>query len=189
MSTVRFQKFWKENFQEYPPIIWILRDLFKENWVRFYSLPKGKQFPTRPEEFSTALHRYNEISNSIFVEHEDIWLILATYTIVDRRFLENSFIPMQKLYYVGEESITDTHGYIDRIEIYCKEIKWGSYDSSIIYNLIIDESIPQILFISKNGDMFAPYTGGSDIIIQDTARLQALRLRFEGWMSDLESGL
>ena len=189
MSHLKYYSFWKSTLPKMPPVMWVLRSTIREKWVRFYTLPEGKQFPTKPNETEIIIYRYNAVANTIFEHDEMVWLVLAVPIETDRSVYEDNFISLHNFVHIGQEELTDTGGDVEVVELYYKFIKSKKNKLDNIYTAVMNEDIPQVLFISNTGDMFAPYAGGIDIIINDERRLDAIRSSFRDWLSDRDDGL
>jgi hypothetical protein len=46
---------WAQRWPRTPPVGHLLRDLHRDRWVRFHSLPDSKRYPDSLEEYATIL--------------------------------------------------------------------------------------------------------------------------------------
>lgn len=69
------------------------------------------------------------------------------------------------------------------------EFSWNADSAAQALKAIADDTLRVTWVDPSFGEVFAPYDGGTDMILASEARVQELRQRYPSWMSPLPSGL
>jgi hypothetical protein len=189
-TLVEFDRFWNASFSHMPPIAWHMREENMLKWVRFYSLPGGKRYPSSRGERLVALRRYNSIADEVFLDDVDCWIV-AAYPIYDGIpqynidvILSEGFDLFKNIDFISDD------GDLEVQRIFVKSGTWKSGKFNKIFNLIMDGKLPSLMFVSKARlSIYAPYDGGIDVILQAADAFQEMLQKYEEWLSDREDGL
>ncbi|MEP4150927.1 MAG: hypothetical protein ABJL73_06445, partial [Lentilitoribacter sp.] len=66
VEHTELSKLFTHVFSSLSPLSWEIREENPENWVRLYSLPGGKRYPTNRFDRDEIFRRYNDISKFVF---------------------------------------------------------------------------------------------------------------------------
>lgn len=188
MRSTSFSQFWNSIFSGSLPLMYLLCEEKRDQWVRFYSLPEGNRYPSDESEEEEILKRYNCAGGAVFNYNEALWLVSDVD--VDK----SSTSQILKLLGTGFKS-TGIKSYIDhdgdkcRSRFFYKQDHWNSGAFNDLFSLVFNEKISGILFINQKAELFYVYAGGIDVILPDTDRLDHIKRQFKQWRSPLLSGL
>jgi hypothetical protein len=183
IDTTALNAAWDNAFHV-PPIGHLLRDACSERWVRFYSLPNGKRYPTSDAEYAELLSRHNQIAETLF--GDACSLVLVT-TVVDKsptppavnrgRHWQSPHLgphdPESAYYHVYVEPIVWRSGTLDPL---LREVAEWKRVNLMVWNV-------------GRGELFAPYDGGVDVILRSAAARDHFRATFLPWASPQPTGL
>lgn len=190
-----FADLWKRNFGNVPPVGHRLRENFPEQWVRFHALPNSKRYAESEIERKIILERGNTLANEIFTGSRTCWLFVsrlsdeddiphfrnAQRTVIEEYKLQKTFTWVDPF----EESE-------DRLEnwAYAKSMQWkmGRFDGLLTKRA--DDKIYNVLWVSPtSAEIFIPYDGGFDLILENKDRVNHLANKYSEWMSDSKGWL
>ena len=66
---------WSASFAGTEPIAHVLRERFKDRWVRFHSLPDSQRWPTNEAEYAIILQRHNDVLSAVAAEGDKLVLL------------------------------------------------------------------------------------------------------------------
>ena len=61
----KLESTWHQKYPECQPRGEVLRQVYKDRWVRFHSLPKSKRYPENDSEYKIMLERHNALLNEL----------------------------------------------------------------------------------------------------------------------------
>lgn len=188
MRSTPFSQFWNSRFSGSLPLMYLLREESRDQWVRFYSLPKGKRYPSDEREEEEILKRYNSIAGFVFDENEPVWLVANTGV---RRSETRHILKLLAMHFksTGIKSYTDADGDKCKSRFFYKQAHWKSGAFNDLFSLILHEKISSILFVNQKAQLFYAYDGGMDVILPDVLQLDHIKRQFKQWHSPLLSGL
>ena len=185
-----FATLWQHRHPLGPPVAHLLRKVPHEHWVRFHSLPLSKRYAETPTERRTVLERANTLASRVIGESSDCWLVQADPN------------------YDGSGDGLDPYGSITQLglafdfehrdpedectyRIYSKLVTWsaGMFNDLIAQRADDLLPIPTMWVSARNGAVFAPYDGGSDLFLQAAGEVAELKCEFSGWLSEYPTGL
>jgi hypothetical protein len=183
---------WAQYFPSIPPLGWMLR-VDTPNWVRFHSLPESKRYAETDAENAIVLERANLLASDVLGEGRACWFVQAVYSANDGTELVatvENLAPNLDLKLVFSLPVPEDQENGDRWNFYVAGTVWrrGAFDTVIAS--VAEDAAPPTLWMSRSsGEVFAPYDGGSDLILSSVVRVEELRTRYAGWLSSHPQGL
>ncbi|OHD13246.1 MAG: hypothetical protein A2086_16910 [Spirochaetes bacterium GWD1_27_9] len=182
-----FKEWWDQFYNNISPIKWDLKYKLQNNWFRIHCLPESKRYAENENEYSIILKRYNSISSEI-LDNEECWLVYSKYKINDNKIISENIpdIDNKSLKYEFELLIDDD----EIILFWTTKIIWQENKFNNMLKEISDDNLCHIYFVNiQNGNIFAPYDGGADLIIKDIKEKEKLKLKYSEWLSNHPEGL
>jgi hypothetical protein len=190
MTKADFDTRWRELFPEALPTPHELRSTYPDRWFRIHSLPEAKRYPDDEGEWQTLLARQNETITEIIGHGEPFALVAGNHawngwsgphaTSCMEAYRPYAFTRLDPI-----ELIRIDPAYYDPGDRYLPafaEAVWmpGQYDP-LLRELAMDEA--RAIFVSfRRNRIVAPYDGGLDLILPDTATRDAYRQRFHDYL-------
>ena len=152
MRSTLFSQFWNSRFSGSLPLMYLLREERRDQWVRFYSLPDGKRYPSDEGEEKEILKRYNSIVGFVFDDNEPVWLVANTgvHRSETRHILKLLAMDFKN---TGIKSYTDADGDKCKFRFFYKQDHWKNGAFNDLFSLTIDEKISGILFVNQKAWM------------------------------------
>lgn len=185
-----FTSLWALHHPTGPPIAHLLRQVERETWVRFHSLPMSKRYAESMVEKRVVLDRANKLATRVLGAGSRCWLVhsepdhgeavndIDAYGTINQYRLEFQF---------DHAAIEDECVY----QVFAAPVVWtaGAFDNLI--SKVADDELPRpiMLVSAKTGAAFAPYDGGSDLFVPTQADVDALKHEYSRWLSAHSSGL
>ena len=164
----------RKSYPKCIPISWLLREANKEIWFRIHSLPESKRYPETPEEFEILLKRHNELASDVLGKEE---ILLFWYGANVSGGISGEHV----ISYNSDDIETD---------IYSKAIKWKPQKyNNYIKCVATEECSSSIFYAQSSGNIYAPYDGGADVLIQSPDKRKALKQKYKKWFSTQQSGM
>ncbi|GJL94847.1 MAG: hypothetical protein DHS20C05_12520 [Hyphococcus sp.] len=188
------KNFWSDRYGDVPPLGFMLRAAFSDRWFRLHALPRSKRYAENNAERKIILDRANRIGEELFAEAGPIWLMFCrpNYDARDISFDSNSKLEeelnLHKLY----DWVDMTEPPEDRVQwtILAKGTIWRTNTFDDLLLKVANDETSGITFVSqKTGEVFAPYDGGFDLILNDPPRVSAIATKFPDWSSERADGL
>jgi hypothetical protein len=178
MTKDKFNKFWAKNYPETLPINYFFKHRLKSRWLRIHSLPESKRYAENEEEQAVLLHRQNTLIADL-VGQNSVINVVVNFIEIDN-FLFQKF----DLTNIGVFKDSDNETVF---QAFIFETKWttGSLNSMLIE--IADDNLRA--FIIGDDCLIAPYDGGVDIILKDTATRDFYQSKYKLWLSAREDSL
>ncbi len=177
-----FATWWRERFGETPPLGPCLRERFSDRWLRLHSLPQAKRYPDTESETNEVRRRAWVCASDLLWKAQPLWLVTGEYeqakpnlTVLSRTF----------------ELVGDFRD--PRLEspftAYVAPAIWPDEDFLSFIDAVAADEL-RVLWVSESsGEIFAPYDGGIDLILDNRTRRAALRRVFADWVSKHPAGL
>ena len=192
-----FETFWRDAYGIIPPLGYRLREHFVDSrWVRFHSLPESKRYADSDAEMETILERANALADRVLGDGAECWMIANN--VPEQAEMLAKHHPKQQL--VSDIfGLKESHSWKDPYEApedqflwitYARECLWqhGEFDQAI--KMIADDIDTGVLWVSKQTkEVFSPYDGGTDLIVQDSRSVHSLKIEFSNWLSAHHEGL
>lgn len=178
-SIKKMNEMWYKVAGDYPPIAEDLRVYFKEQWVRFYSLPDGKRYAETASENVEVLKRYNDLITE-FAAEDNIIVILAKWNDKLNGHVDNfKDGDMQFSYWQTIQPNDSNESYR---HLYVCEVKWinGALDP-LLTKVANWEEAGVILTSERSTWLIAPYDGGIDIILDTSQESDCIKDKYSDW--------
>jgi hypothetical protein len=196
MTAEQFNIFWASNFAETIPIQHYFKHDYAERWFRIHSLPESKRYADNDQEWNVLLNRHNEVITDLFGNNANLLLVTGDY----------NYNSPNDIHITNEEPIFNTYSFtiLDSIDLH--KLSPDEYDegqtfrpafSKAIWNPNIHDALLKAIandgvrafFISlDNKVIVAPYDGGIDFILNDTATRDIYKQKYKEWLSEREDG-
>lgn len=178
-----FSRAWRATFGRTPPLGYILRLDFCDNWTRFHALPKSKRYACNMAERNIILQRANSLVEACFPDCESLWLVTADYGASDIHPYDLAArLEMKSAFSWVDESEAPE----DQVEVtfFAKKVLWKPRALDWLFTEVAEERGKAIIFDEGQRTVFAPYDGGFDIISLKRGKIGALETNFGSWMSE-----
>lgn len=175
-----------------------MRECHPERWFRIHSLPGSKRYPEDEAEYGELLARHNAASTALFGGGKPVILVFQEHIVPgpgDRPPME---LPMDmpgvpRL--LRRVDPREPHPHADpaedmAVDLWALPVEWhaGSFDPLI--RSVADDGGPYFLLSTSDAArVYAPYSGGADLFLEDRPARDAWKKRFASWLSTNPDGL
>ncbi|NCN11236.1 MAG: hypothetical protein GW938_15465 [Leptospira sp.] len=178
---------WKSFYDNRKPLSWYLKSELNEKWFRIHSLPNGQRYAKTKEDSAIILHRCDTIADKI-LSGNDCWLVRST-SIQSKtipKFENVPYLKSEKFQYTLELKIDEE----ETCQVWVLKSKWNSRKFKNLLINIAEDKIENIFFMNDlTGNIFAPYDGGIDLVINEEKESLKLKRIFKSWLSKHPDGL
>ena len=178
---------WNILFPSCQPIVYLMRQAFAERWVRFHSLPESQRYPTCDLEFQTLLNRHNEVISSLIGSGDEVIVLISTHS-------ESATLPVAASHQSNDvlwktvESTDDD--YTSYLHIFAARHPWISGKLDALFRQTALDKMRNLMVCEPNCEwVFGPYDGGMDVFLKSSIERDALKSRFQHWLSAHKNGL
>jgi hypothetical protein len=196
MTAEQFNIFWASNFANTIPIQHYFKYDYAEKWFRIHSLPESKRYAENDQEWDVLLNRQNKIITDLFGENANLLLVTGDY----------NYNSPNDINITNEEPIFKTYSFIILDSINLHKLSQDEYDegqtfraafSKAIWNTdrhdallkaIANDEVRAFFISLDNKVIVAPYDGGIDFILNDTATRNTYKQKYKEWLSQREDG-
>lgn len=198
MTAEEFSLFWASTYPDTLPIPHYFKHDYANRWFRIHSLPGSQRYPGDEEDWKTLLERQNTILTDLLGEGSRVLLVVGDYK------SEEGYIELHPL--DNAKSVKPfTFTRLKPIDIY--SLNPGFYEKGQLHIPLFAEAIwrcggfddvlkdiaegnLEAFFISiVNGCIVAPYDGGMDMIVKDSATKDLYKATYAQWLSSREDGM
>ena len=185
---------WDAAFPNCEPIAHLMREQFRERWVRFHSLPESKRYPQNESEMQTVLSRHNTILGELLGGGRAVVLLTTGYSEMagsalrypELEALDPSAVPWRVV--PGHRSDGGEDGYYWHVSASERTWRLGTFDPLV--RLIADGTIANVMMVHPGCRwMLHPYDGGMDVILESTAARGRLKSLHREWLSARADGM
>lgn len=180
---------WRSNFGHVPPVGYYLRDAFPTRWLRIHSLPESRRYPKSWADWELLKGRHNTMATEVLGNPSACVLFLHYYdSPIDLDSFEWSRdIALLEVPELRQASPQDPDV---EVSILAAEVEWepGRFDS-LIADVAEERASSVVVFSRASHQIYAPYDGGADLVVNSPAQVTALRSRWASWLTDLPTGL
>ncbi|MFJ7305232.1 hypothetical protein [Streptomyces sp. NPDC099088] len=177
---------WQQQWPECAPVGHLLRECFKDVWVRFHSLPTSKRYAQGDAEYGVLLERHNTVLDEMFTD-SDVYVITPTWTThpdVPPHLPDAGY--WQSLLYTDDPDPNFRTYY----HLFATKRSWQSGCIDDLLRDVADEKVADVMITDTQlRRIYHPYDGGADVLLASTAERDQLRNRHTAWLSDHPSGL
>jgi hypothetical protein len=178
--------YWNQEYPEMWPLAYKFKEVYKERWVRFHSLPQSKRYAETHEERAIILKRHNTLLEDLNSSQPNVLLLLTSEWSWDTPVLLG---PTQKsLLELDPGAVVWKSSHVNEDEMYhhvfISEWIWhnGVFDS--ILRLVANDVVANVMIVNISGKwLYHPYDGGADVILSSTAERNILRDKYASWLS------
>ncbi len=186
---------WQQRFPDFEPIGYRLRDVFRDRWVRFHSLPESKRYPEDASEYQIVSQRHNSILSELLGAERGVVLLTTGHSDLPHPVREypelNVIDPDAKpwrtvaMHLATQEFDDPTYWHM-----FASEWAWQSGRFDLLIRLVADCVVANVMIAHPDCRwVLHPYDGGMDVIAETPAARDWLRASHTDWLSSLASGL
>lgn len=198
MTAEQFEGFWEGTYPLSVPLSYLLRVDYASRWFRIHSLPESQRYPYDDADWYILLNRQNALISDLLGDATHLLLVTGQYDFATVESETNKFLPDGSISFLSftrlkpiklAEREPDEHKLEEIYTPVVAELKWqpGKYDD-ILKDAALDGV--RLLFVSVDAEcIIAPYDGGVDIILKDTATRDYYKRKYEQWLSLRQDGL
>jgi len=186
---------WARWYADAPPVGFLLREAYPERWLRIYSLPGGKRYPTSGFEYAEILRRHNAVAENV-LGSESSCVALLLHTCRGRgsravgRAAQLTSFGLSRLTALPLQLSDEREGvFAAPMCIFGMQVTWrsGAYDRLLLE--VADDRTHGLIVNMESGRVYAPYDGGADLFYASEMERDLARERFQSWISPREDGL
>lgn len=186
---------WDRRFPGFEPVAHRLRTTFPDRWVRFHSLPGSKRYPEGDSEYTTVLHRHNQILGELAGPEQTVVLLTTGYSDLPepvRSYPELGALDPEARPWrtVAMHELVDCFPDPTYWHLFASTREWrpGLFDP--IIRLVADDEVRDVIIASRDCRwLLHPYDGGMDVIAESPAARDRLKASHADWLSVWPDGL
>lgn len=198
MNADQFDTHWKKTYPETTWLPYLFRRIYPDRWFRIHSLPDSKRYAHTEAEWTILLDRQNTLLTDLLGLGAEVILVSGEYQFedVDMSNCNPASSALTTLSFTPTKQRIDLH-----------QIEPATYEPSTFYQSRFSEQTWQphrfdallremaedqtrAFFISwRNACIAAPYDGGVDILLKDSATRDYYREKYRAWLSTRADGL
>lgn len=198
MTASDFQRLWDAVSPETAPVSHLLRHAYPDGWFRIHSLPGSKRYAETPEERNILLGRQNALMTDLLGNGEPAVLVTGDFcfsppaaahiTRRDPLFHPYAFTQLESIDFHASYPEEDFEaGCLYRPAF--AEITWSPHRHDALLMSIADDTLRALFLSPGNYAVVAPYDGGIDCLLKDTAARDAYKAKYREWLSPRDDGL
>jgi hypothetical protein len=175
MNEAECMAWWGIHFPDSPPVGFMLRQKYPERWLRIHSLPESKRYAETEGEYEELLLRHNAVATETLGEGSRCYLIQGFWVEPDDE----------------EDGWTVAiEGRDQSVRFEIAETVWRTGEHDALIREVADWEMANVVFASReSGCVYAPYDGGTDLILQDSGQRDRMRQTYRAWLSMHPEGL
>jgi hypothetical protein len=174
----RFLADWDASYPQTPPISHLFKHRLPDRWARIHSLPEAKRYPDTPVEWDELERRQNAVIDYLVPQGASLCVVI-NFIEIDN-YLFEAFSPRNIGVHVDREGETV-------YQSFTFDMVWRSRRLDPLLAMIAEERLRAFLIAPDS--LIAPYDGGVDVILKDSAARAAFQRQFAPWLSRREDGL
>jgi len=196
MTAEQFNTFWASNFADTILIQHYFKHDYADRWFRIHSLPESKRYADNDQEWNVLLNRQNEVITDLFGDNANLLLVTGDY----------NYNSPDDIHITKEEPIFNSYSFIILDSINLHKLSPDEYEegqtfrpafSKAIWNpnrhdallkAIANDRVRAFFISVDNKVIVAPYDGGIDFILNDTATRDIYKQKYKEWLSEREDG-
>ncbi len=201
INSAKFQIVWSHYYGDCVPLTNIFKYNLRNKWLRFHSLPNGKRHAQNNDELSEIIKKKHCLMKDVIGDSSKAFVVFATpnYETSPSEFnLDCELNQTHKAYIEVCNKIIEKFNLENEFTINFDEMSFSinsalveldkfSFDD--VFSQIANDELDYLFIMNpKNGDIFAPYDGGVDLIIGDETKKANLREKHKNWLSNREDG-
>ncbi len=195
MTATEFEQYWASGYGSTPPISFLFKWDFSERWVRIHSLPESQRYAASDADWKELLHRQNTMLTDLIGSNAPMLLVTGEFTdtsapvptelspyLSDFSFTTTSPIQLNSL---GTDHFGEDTQYYPMF----LESTWQSGKYDALLRAIAEDNLRAFFISMEYPCIIAPYDGGVDIILKDSATRDVVREKYAAWLSEREDGM
>ena len=196
MTAEQFNTFWASNFADTIPIQHYFKHDYADRWFRIHSLPKSKRYAESEQEWKILLDRQNKIITELFGGNTNLLLVTGDYNFNspgDVHITKEK--PIFSFYSFTMSENIDLHKLspdeYDEGQTFrpaFSETVWNANKHDPLLRIIANDGVRAFFISLDNKVIVAPYDGGIDFILKDTATRDIYKQKYKEWLSEREDG-
>lgn len=197
MTQEEFQQLWTLNYPDTVPISHLFKHDYADRWFRIHSLPESKRYADNDAEWEVLLSRQNELMTDLLGADGPVFLVTGDYCGRDEEETQpRSREEVFKRYAFTRLDAIDVFKLDlllhEEVEIYKPAYaptiwKQGGHDE--LLREIADDNARAFFVSFDKQVIIAPYDGGIDVVVKDSATKEHYKAKYRDWLSDREDGL
>lgn len=177
---------WLRRWPGCPPVGHMLKDRFKDLWVRFHSLPGSKRYPDDEGEYGVILERYNTVLSELFAGM-DVYVIRPVWTAEPAAPPPQPGADYWQTVLVHDDPGPEFRSYS---HLFTTRRRWRSGCIDDLLREVADDRAGGVLITDTGMQrIHHPYDGGADVLLATARERDRLRGRHAAWLSSHPAGL
>ena len=186
----KLNTFWSSFANDCAPEADELKNVLKERWVRFHSLPESKRYPENEQEFIEIFSRHNTVLTEIFGLPIDLFIVLPEYSGKREPTRPENILlglyPKTDYWKTIDQSDEDEEYFT---HLHAAKIHYTGSELDDLLRLVAEEKVGSVLIFTDDGKaIFHPYDGGADIIMSNADARDSLKQKHVDWLSSYPGG-
>ena len=200
MDASAFRDYWQRNYPHCPPVSYLFKWRLADRWFRFHSLPESKRYPDNDSEVEELLARHNTVLLDVVGEGRECVIVVGDYSEspgelingtrcpVIARYTARALPSLSKQEFDPEPLDEGEPPVYLRLACGMHTLQSGSLDAVLL--CAADGQVTNFFVVSvERNRIFAPYDGGIDVVLRDTAERDEFKSRYVKWLSARADGL
>lgn len=202
MIAADFDAFWQATYPETVPLSYLFRTVYPQRWLRLHSLPQAQRYPHSPADWRTLLGRHHTVLADLLRPGEQLLLVTGEYDnphgdrewqfTADGALRGLAFVPVQPLdlrTLAVDPQVPDEHQPGDVYRPVVATLRWEPGSLDVLLREIAQDKRRAFFLSRQAACIIAPYDGGIDLILADTATRDFYKTKYQAWLSEREDGL
>ncbi len=200
MTGPEFYDHWHAHYGDCPPLGHVLRQRFPDRWMRIHSLPESQRYPASKGDWRILLERQNQLCSDLLGVGQEMMLVGGDFIDMadDGHVFPGTFAGHPMLvgldwtlaWRVSLHRVAPEHYEPGiRLDVAFSAQVWQSGRWDKVLRAIGKDEMRLLLVAVTGQIVVAPYDGGVDVILPDTASRDACRQRYQSLLSARADGL
>jgi hypothetical protein len=188
------EKLRAEKYPECEPLAEQLKFVYKDRWVRFHSLDKGKRYPENEEERQTVLKCHLAVLESLGAD--DLSFVITWHwaespvpspNVLKEQDSLYSAVHWKTLLEDPEETEPEFETYR---HLFLSRHRLGGEVFNEILRAVSNDEIGGVIIAPQDLSwLYHPYDGGADVIVGSAGQRDTLKEHFKDWVATGPGGL
>ena len=192
VDTAALSMLWDDRWPGCSKLPYELRHA-SDRWIRFHTLPGSKRYPESDAEYDMVLARHNAVLGEL-VTGPTVLVATAGYSDAPLppepcRSPETVALHPRAVYWASA-CIDDEPGFETWMHLYISRLPWSVGSLDPLLRQVADDVIANVLVADTDLRwLYHPYDGGMDVMLTSAGQRDALRDRYQDWLSARPGGL
>lgn len=198
MTTDQFDALWHDAYPETTWLAYIFRYIYLDRWFRIHSLPNSKRYASTAAEWAILLNRQNTLFADLLGTNAEVTLVSGEYQFEGIDILNTDPVSdaLSTLSFMPTKQRIDLHK-LDPInyepgifhQSKFSEQTWQPHKFDELLREIAEDQTRAFFISWRNTCIIAPYDGGVDVLLKDSATRDYYREKYRTWLSARPDGL